>query len=815
MKKKRVNGRRVASVLLTFALLACWSVFGVQDATAQRRRQRASPRRTAQRVSPAEQETRLRQIAESYLRGYCAFNPTRATALGIQDFNQQLERRDEQTRGREAERLRRTLSELARVNSAALSPAYLADYFALDAHARRSLADLEALRTWQRDAGIYTNFVAAGINSLLKRDIAPAEQQLQWFVARVGEIPRVLAEARINISLASVVHTQAAITNTRGAIDYFNAVVPQQIERIGAGRLNAARRTELSEANGRAVVALREHLRWLQNDLLPRSSAGAGLGAENLRVALGETSADASDLFELARRAETEMRQTQERMRRVADEVAPGRGLSFALQLLNRERPSAEGLTGEMRTELDRVNASLRAQNIFPQSANTTTTNTTTSANTSGRTARRETFEVAELPAYMRAAQFDMLDAAGAFERTDRRSFYYVNAPEDNLDARRREEQLSRFNRYQLPFVAVNQIALDAERKYTATNAATVARKAFASESFDAAWGRYSEMLLLESGFGGNNPKLQLAHEARKLLGLCRQIILVRVHAQNMGIADATEFFVREGLSERTNAEREVVRLTLDPASAVTESDAREILQLRDQSRRRAATNFSLRDFHIKLLNFGGTPVKNLRAVFAADARNDADANGTTDAMRNVNDGATRLPSNAGGQTSSAALDFSLIATGTNSQYEGARRVELITNENEWQSAWRTIGGGRLIPNVNFNTRSIIVAYQGTKPSGGYAIEIAEARLESNVVRVRVNERTPSRGMMQIQILTSPFVAVSIPRVPDAVRAAVFAGDAGAKPDAASEIENSAPQTRKGTNRRRAPTTRRRRVGNR
>lgn len=473
MKKNRVTRRLGACLLITFALLACASVFDVQDATAQRRRQRRVTRQPAARVSPAEQESRLRQIAESYLRGHCAFHPTRATALGIHDFNAQLEKRDETTRAREAERLRRTLSELSRINSAALSTESLADYFALDSHARRSLAELETLRSWQRDAGSYTHYTAAGIDSLLKRDIAPAEQQLRWFTARVGEIPRVLAESRRNVTLASVVHTRAAIADTRGAIDYFNSVVPQQIERVGAGRLNAARRNELSEANGRAIVALREHLRWLQSDLLPRSNAGAGLGEDRLRQTLVGTALDGENVSEIARLSETEIRQTQERMRRIADEVAPGRGLSYALQLLNRERPSAEGLAGEMRAELERVNALLRAQNIFP-TTNTTAANTTSGVATAniatnangGRTARAASFEVAEMPTYQRAARFDWLDAPGWFERNDRRVFYYATAPDQDFDGRRREEHLSRFNRYQLPFAAINKIVSEHERKY-------------------------------------------------------------------------------------------------------------------------------------------------------------------------------------------------------------------------------------------------------------------------------------------------------------------------------------------------------------
>src|SRR5205085_10520332 len=111
-------------------------------------------------------------------------------------------------------------------------------------------------------------------------------------------------------------------------------------------------------------------------------------------------------------------------------------------------------------------------------------------------------------------------------------------------------------------------------------------------------------------------------------------------------------------------------------------------------------------------------------------------------------------------------VEFSLLATGTMSAHEGVRAVELITDEAAWRRAWETIGGGRPVPDVSFDTRAVVVAYQGQQRTGGYSVEITGIKRVGTVLAVSVNERRPASGDVTTQVITSPFVAVSIPRPP-------------------------------------------------
>ncbi len=136
----------------------------------------------------------------------------------------------------------------------------------------------------------------------------------------------------------------------------------------------------------------------------------------------------------------------------------------------------------------------------------------------------------------------------------------------------------------------------------------------------------------------------------------------------------------------------------------------------------------------------------------------------------------------------SKPVEFSLLATGTMSEHEGVRAVELITDEAGWRRTWEKVGAGRPVPDVSFDTRAVVVAYQGQRATGGFSIEITGIRRTGTVLAVTVSERRPASGSLTTQVITSPFVAVSIPRPPSG--ASVRFADAGGAEAAPQQERN-------------------------
>ncbi len=746
LHKLRVRLVPFAMVVLAVSQLALPVEISAQRG---RRPRRVSRSPVASRVNDraAQQDARVAQIATEYLRGRFAFYPSEATALGVHEFDNALEARDADSIAREVRRLRSTLAALARVPESRLSAEARYDYLVLQSHARAELLELEDVRMWQRDPNVYNQLLASSVDNILKRNYAPIAVRLDALVARERQIARLLADARANLQNPPRIYTETAIAQVGGSIDYFRTVVPQMFERAGGGRLPAARRAEFETMNESVVSALVSFREWLRTELLPRSNGDYAIGAENYRRKLLYEEMVETPLAQLIREGERELRRTQNEMRAVAEEIAPGRDLMNVIRTLGRDHPSADGLVGETRAELNRIRAFVATQGILTPPAS-------------------ENLQVAETPEYARSTSFASMDTPGAFERAATEAYYYVTPPDPAWDARRKEEHLSFYNRYSLPIVSIHEVYPGHYYQLLAARRSpSRVRAALGSRSFIEGWAHYTEQMMLDEGFGGNNPKLKLAQLQAALSRLCRYLVGLRMHTQGMSYEGGVEFFMREGYMERANAEREARRGTLDPTYLIYTLGKMEILKLREEYRARAGESFRLGEFHDRLLAYGSPPVRILRMALLGDATAPSPRNDETEDRTNV-------------------VEFSVLATGALSRHEGGRTVELITNEDDWRRVWATIGGGRPQPEINFNARACVVVYQGQKPTGGYSVEIVEIRRNGTLLAVEIKERRPAFGDVTTQVITSPFVAVSIPRPPQGASVTLTGeGQSGVEPE--------------------------------
>ena len=390
------------------------------------------------------------------------------------------------------------------------------------------------------------------------------------------------------------------------------------------------------------------------------------------------------------------------------------------------------------------------------------------------------------------------MDTPGAFERVATEAFYYVTPPDPQWDARRREEHLGFFNRYALPIISIHE-AFPGHyyQLLAARRSGSRVRAALGSASFVEGWAHYCEQMMLDEGFGGNNPKFRLAQLNLALLRLCRYLVGLQMHTQGMSYEDGVEFFIREGYQARVNAEREARRGTQDPTYLVYTLGKMEILKLREEWQRQLGASFRLGEFHDRLLSYGMPPVKIVRMALLGDAPGDG---------RGRN-GASSGAVAAAADDLSIPVEFTLLGQGQMSEHDGARAIALVSDQSAWNRVWRVIGNGRPAPDVNFNTRAVVVVYQGQQSTGGYGVSVGQIKRDGTVLAVRVNERRPASEDITTQVVTSPFVAVSIPRPPagTVVRFDEQPGARADSPDKSRPSVRSQPRRGKRPGKRRRP----------
>lgn len=115
-----------------------------------------------------------------------------------------------------------------------------------------------------------------------------------------------------------------------------------------------------------------------------------------------------------------------------------------------------------------------------------------------------------------------------------------------------------------------------------------------------------------------------------------------------------------------------------------------------------------------------------------------------------------------------APAPFQPVARDMMSQIDMPRQAVVRTPE-EWTALWRQHGGGD-VPKVDFSARTVVAVFLGTRTSGGFSVEFVGTKESAGVLTVQWRERRPERGDVTAQVLTSPMLAVTIPKFAGEIR---------------------------------------------
>ncbi len=110
-----------------------------------------------------------------------------------------------------------------------------------------------------------------------------------------------------------------------------------------------------------------------------------------------------------------------------------------------------------------------------------------------------------------------------------------------------------------------------------------------------------------------------------------------------------------------------------------------------------------------------------------------------------------------------AAAPLQTIAKGPMSGVDVARHVVLRTPA-ELTMLWQTHAPGRALPSVDFAKQMVVGVFLGTRPTGGYGVEIVRATMMGGGLRVEFVETAPRPDAITAQVLTAPYHLVAVPR---------------------------------------------------
>jgi PrcB C-terminal len=116
-----------------------------------------------------------------------------------------------------------------------------------------------------------------------------------------------------------------------------------------------------------------------------------------------------------------------------------------------------------------------------------------------------------------------------------------------------------------------------------------------------------------------------------------------------------------------------------------------------------------------------------------------------------------------------AQMKFKSINRGQNSSIEEFREV-VVRSAKEWTTLWKQVGTDRPLPKVDFATSMVVGVFLGTRPTGGYTVEITGVQVEGQDLVVSYQERKPGRDELAAQVITSPYDLAIVDRHEGQVR---------------------------------------------
>src|SRR5437868_164277 len=266
-------------------------------------------------AAPATDDARFEAFAQTYVQELLNRDPETATRLGEHPNDPRLNDYSAKGVHRDLAAAKGGLTQLAPIDPKSLSAENSVDYRILKNRLESQVYELETLRGWEWNPLQYN--IGAAIYALISREFAPPEKRLRSVIGRLKGIPAVVVAAKANLKAPPKVHTETAIQQNKGTVK----LVKEQLEALVKQAPGLEK--EFRPAQRKALAALAEYQRWLEKDLLPRSTGDFRIGEEKFRKKLRFALDSDLSKEEILRRAEADLKSTRAAMYRTAVQLWP------------------------------------------------------------------------------------------------------------------------------------------------------------------------------------------------------------------------------------------------------------------------------------------------------------------------------------------------------------------------------------------------------------------------------------------------------------------------------------------------------------
>ena len=541
-------------------------------------------------MAQKETDAAFQQLSQKLIKEHWDFYPTAGSRIGQHEYDGRLPDLSPSQNSRREGELRRGLTELRSLDAGGLDEAGRMSYRMVELFLRRELFIFNDLKPLETNPMRHTGYL--NVSGYIRRDYAPLEDRLRSATAAMKQAPDFLdvLDQALSARLSSHV-VDMSVESYSGMARFYRV----DLAEAAKGVTDAEIVGEFDLARETAAVALDhfvERLKVRGKD----GPEGFAIGPKLYSGMLATGEGLEAPLSRIAAIGQANLEDNLARIKELAQSIAPGRPVAEIVEEIGRNHPQAQELIPETRNMLEDIRQSLIDFDVISVPS-------------------EDRCQVIETPTYMRYA-FAAMDTAGALETQATESFYYVTPVEEDWSAQQAEEWLSNFNYDTLKIISIHEVypghfVHHLHNRYG--RELPLVNRVATAYSFTEGWAHYTEQMMLETEYGDGQPKLLLTQLLEALVRNCRYMCSLRMHTEGMTLDEATKFFMENAYMAELPARREALRGTFDPGYLNYTLGKLMILKLREDYKREQESGYSLKEFHDRLLSFGGPALPLLR----------------------------------------------------------------------------------------------------------------------------------------------------------------------------------------------------------
>lgn len=487
-----------------------------------------------------------------------------------------------------------------------LSTANQTDLYLIENELRSMQWRTTTLKTYEWQPSQYN--VGESFGMLLNEAYAPLDERLRSMSIKLDKVGEYYEAAKANLKTPTIEHTELGIMQNKGAIEVFG---PALIDSVDISHLSETEKRDLKTKIELAKVAVEDYVNWLETEVKPeaeKSGRSFRIGKELFEEKFRYDIVSSYTAEEVYQKALEHKKKLHEEMFKLTTEMWPKyfpegempedklvaiKRMIDHLSLQHVHRDSFQTSIEKQIPELEKFVMDNDLMYLDPE----------------------KPLVVRKEPAYMAGVAGASITSPGPYDK-EGNTYYNVGsmAKYSDEDA---ESYLREYNKYILQILNIHEAVPGHYTQLIYSNQSpSLIKSILGNGAMVEGWAVYTERMMLEEGYGNNEPEMWLMYYKWNLRTTCNAIIDHEVHAGDMTEDEALDLMMKEAFQEEREARNKWRRAKLSQVQLSSYfTGFTEIMELREEWKTQKGETFSLKEFHEKFLSYGSTPVKYIKQL--------------------------------------------------------------------------------------------------------------------------------------------------------------------------------------------------------